>query len=56
MTLLHDNSGDLRKTNYQQCAALASNLLFHFTLYFDINCHCTLGNSGRIFSLVHGAK
>lgn len=53
MTLLHGNSGDLWKSNYQQCAAPAYNLLVHFTAYLDINCHWTLRNSGLFFSVVH---
>lgn len=53
MTLLHGNSGDLWKSNYQQCAALVFNLLVHFTACLDINCHWTLRNSGLMFSVVH---
>lgn len=53
MTLLHNNSGDLWKSNYQQHAAPAYNLLVHFTAYLDINCHWTLRNSELLFSVVH---
>lgn len=46
MTLLHGNGGDLWKSNYQQWAAPAYNLLVHFTAYLDINYHWMLRNSG----------